>query len=138
MSHAADPTDDEAGEVVEEYVSDVRIVTVPADGDRYRFEAPLHTEVTFDDPDLARLYADVYFDVNGFREDGSGDQGIPIEIVQAGKDTLAAYLLTQPHTDRQWVASFYGTRPAEIDRYADWVSERAEEIRATARREGVE
>jgi hypothetical protein len=36
------------------------------------------------------------------------------------------------------VASFYGTRPEEIDRYVSWVRGRAEEIRAEAKRQDVE
>jgi len=126
--------------VVEEYVGDVRIVAVERGGDavRYRFEAPLHCEVTFEDEEMARLYADVYFDVNGFREEGTGEVGVPPEVVQAGKDTLAAYLLTQPHTTREWVASFYGTTHPKIDRYVRWVSDRAAEIREGARERGVE
>ena len=73
------------GTVIEEYVLDVRIVEYDGeDGARYRFEAPEHCEVTFEDPDLARLYADVYFDVNGFQEEGTGDIGVPPAIIQAG------------------------------------------------------
>jgi hypothetical protein len=118
---------------------DVRIVTVhDAEATRYRFEAPEHVDVEFEAADTAELYADVYFDVNGFREEGTGDIGVPPEIVQAGKDTLAAYLLTQPHTTRSWVASFYGTRHETLDRYVSWVRDRAEELRAEARRQGVE
>jgi len=144
MSQSCEHAAAESGEsAYREYVRDVRIVEyTPDEGDsdetRYRFEAPLHTEVTFEDPELATLYADVYFDVNGFREEGTGDVGVPPEVVQAGKDTLAVYLLTQPHTTKDWVASFYGTTHPKIDRYVRWVTERAEEIRETARDRGVE
>jgi hypothetical protein len=119
--------------VVREYVLDVRIVErhpVGEDDPRYRFEAPHHTETVFADSELAELYADVYFDVNGFQEDGTGDRGVPPEIIQAGRDTLATYFLTQPGTDTNWVASFYGVKPSKIDRYVSWVRQRADEIRA--------
>jgi len=115
-----------------EYVLDVRIVEceTPSDeGTRYRFEVPEHRGVTFADPDLAELYADVYFDTNGFQEAGTGERGIPPEVIQAGRDTLAAYFLTQPYTDVNWVASFYGKKPAKIERYVAGVRSRAEEIR---------
>jgi hypothetical protein len=112
--------------VVESYVLDVHIVE--CDGG-YRFEAPEHEGVVFENADGARLYADVYFDVNGFVEVGTGERGIPPEIVQAGKDTLAAYLLTLPGTDVGWVASFYGATPDRIQRYAERVRSRAAEIR---------
>ncbi len=124
-----------------EYVLDVRIVNVPnpgEDGSQYRFEAPEHVGIAFDDPEAAELYADVYFDVNGFREEGTGERGVPPEVIQAGKDTLAAYFLTQPGIDRNWMASFYGVKPEKIDRYVSWVRERAEEIRAGVAERGFE
>jgi hypothetical protein len=133
--------DDTTESVFREYILDVRVVEYhPSDSDRpqYRFEAPQHTEVIFDDPDLAELYADVYFDVNGFQEAGTGDRGVPPEIIQAGKDTVAAYFLTMPGTDVNWVASFYGVKPTKVERYVSWVHDRAEEIREGARAQGRE
>ncbi|WP_396611453.1 hypothetical protein ACH9L7_14780 [Haloferax sp. S1W] len=115
-----------------EYVLGVRIVEyrVPETGERrYRFEAPEHEGIEFDDPELATLYADVYFDVNGFVEAGTGERGVPPEVIQAGRDTLAAYFLTQPYTDKNWVASFYGKKRARIERYIAAVRRRAQEIR---------
>lgn len=142
MSQSDDPTTGEADEsTFREYVLDVRIVeyTPPgADDPRYRFEAPRHEGIEFEDPRLAELYADVYFDVNGFEEAGTGDRGVPPEIIQAGKDTVAVYLLTQPGTDLNWVASFYGVDRPKVERYVDWVGQRAEEIRAGARERGME
>lgn len=115
-----------------DYVLDVHIVEfeiVEDDSPHYRFEAPDHAVITFEDLELAQLYADIYFDVNGFVEAGTGDRGVPPEIVQAGKDTLAAYLVTQPGVDIHWVASFYGVTPDKIERYCSWVRQRATEIR---------
>lgn len=117
--------------VHEEYVLGVRILELPGpDGPRFRFEAPDHEGATFADPEMASLYADVYFDANGFVEAGTGDRGLPPELVQAGKDTVAAYLLTRPGADVHWVASFYGRSPADVQRYVEWVRDRAAEIRA--------
>ncbi|WP_435178998.1 hypothetical protein [Halorussus sp. AFM4] len=115
-----------------DYVLDVRIVEVRrsnGNGSQYRFEAPQHVGAEFDDPETAELYADVYFDVNGFQEEGTGERGVPPEVIQAGKDTMAAYFLTRPGVDRNWMASFYGVKPTKIDRYVSWVRDRAEEIR---------
>jgi hypothetical protein len=126
--------------VYREYILDVRIVEIrhsEEGGARYRFEAPGHSEVLFDDPELAELYADVYFDVNGFEEAGTGERGVPPEIIQAGRDTLAAYFLTQPYTDVHWVASFYGKKPTKIERYVANVRNRAREIREGAAERGV-
>jgi len=131
---------DDAETVHRDYVLDVRIVERTTDDGEttYRFEAPTHEGKEFTDPDTAELYADVYFDVNGFEEAGTGSRGVPPEIIQAGKDTIIAYFLTQPGTDTNWVASFYGKTPNQIERYVSWVRERAEEIRQGARDRGME
>lgn len=124
-----------------EYVLDVRIVEVGSpegDGPRYRFEAPEHVGIEFDDAGTAELYADVYFDANGFQEAGTGDRGVPPEVIQAGKDTLAAYFLTQLDVDRNWMASFYGVEREKVERYVKWVRERAEEVRTGVRERDAE
>ncbi|WP_336361936.1 hypothetical protein [Halalkalicoccus salilacus] len=124
-----------------DYIMGIRIIEChlpEGKGPCYRFEAPQHKEIMFDDPDLAELYANIYFDVNGFEEAGTGERGVPPEIIQAGRDTLAAYFLTQPGTDVNWVASFFGVRPTKIHRYVDWVSGRADEIREGAKARGLE
>ncbi|QSW97837.1 hypothetical protein [Haloterrigena alkaliphila] len=126
----SDPAPETADRVVEDYVFGVRIVDDETDG--YRFEAPEHTDIAFESLEDARLYADVYFDVNGFVEEGTGERGVPPEVVQAGKDTLAAYLVTMPWADVNWVASFYGMTTQEVDRYCSWVRDRAAEIRTEA------
>jgi len=120
------------------YILDVRIVEVGEDRPQYRFEAPQHGGRVFDDPDRAELYADVYFDVNGFEEAGTGTRGVPPVIIAAGRDTLAAYLLTLPGTDLHWVASFFGHKPSRVKQYAATVQERAAEIRAGAQDRGID
>ena len=117
-------------QVHREYVLDVRIVELPdGDGPAYRFEAPQHQGITFEDADAAELYADVYFDVNGFEEAGTGERGVPPVIIQAGRDTLAAYFLTHDTIDEQWVGSFMGVQPGKVLRYASRVRDRAKNIR---------
>ncbi|SEO86045.1 hypothetical protein SAMN04487948_10623 [Halogranum amylolyticum] len=135
------PTTPEDETVYRDYILDVRIVEhrSQTDGDvQYRFEAPHHEGCSFDDPEVAELYADVYFDVNGFEEAGTGDRGVPPTIIQAGRDTLVAYLFTQPHTDVYWLASFYGEKPEKIQRYINRVEKRATKIREGAREHGME
>lgn len=116
--------------IYREYIMNVRIVEL--DDEHYRFEAPHHEGIKFDDAEAAELYADIYFDVNGFEEAGTGERGVPPIIIQAGRDTLAAYLLTQPYTDRQWVGSFMGVQPGKIERYVSRVRKRATNIRRKA------
>jgi hypothetical protein len=139
MSRSNELPAEDGGTVLQEYVEDVRILECGTTAEpRYRFEAPFHTDVVFESREKATLYADVYFDVNGFQEAGTGEIGIPPEIVQAGKDTLAAYLIAQPGRSKDWVASFYGTRPEKLDQYVSWVRSRAEELRREARTQNAE
>ena len=130
---------DARNRVHREYLFDVRIVETDGEnGDRYRFEAPEHRGIEFEDPETAELYADVYFCVNGFAEEGTGERGVPPVIIGAGRAVLASYMLTQPFTDRDWVASFFGRKPHRIQQYADVVAGRAEEIREGAAERGGE
>ncbi|ELY50871.1 hypothetical protein [Natronococcus jeotgali] len=140
MATSDTPTEPDST-VVDDYVLDVSILEIDGGEEtatRYRFDAPEHAAIAFDDPDDARLYADVYFDVNGFVEADTGGRGVPPEVVQAGKDTLAAYLRTLPWADVNWVASFYGATPTEIERYCSWVRDRAAEIRRRAEEADLE
>jgi hypothetical protein len=141
MSNTSDPALDEAHESVhEQYVFDVRIVEITppsADEPRYRFEAPDHVGAVFDDPETAALYADVYFCTNGFVEEGTGERGVPPEVIGAGRATLAVYLLTRPGIDRDWVTSFFGKKPHRVRKYVEWVRGQAEEIRAGAAEQGL-
>ncbi|PSP49676.1 hypothetical protein BRC75_03005 [Halobacteriales archaeon QH_7_69_31] len=122
-----------------EYVMDVRIIEEESAEDRsYRFEAPEHEGTTFADPADAELYADVYFDVNGFAEAGTGERGVPPVIIQAGRDTLAAYFLTHDTIDEHWVGSFMGVQPGKVLRYASRVRDRAENIRTRVVAEGFD
>ncbi|MDS0261360.1 hypothetical protein NDI56_18320 [Haloarcula sp. S1CR25-12] len=132
-------TSDDAESVYHEYILDVRIVELPrSDGERrYRFEAPHHRGIEFDDAESATLYSDVYFDVNGFEEAGTGTRGVPPEIIQAGRDTLVAYFMTQADIDRNWVASYYGEKPEKVSRYVSRVRKRAAQIREGAREQGL-
>jgi len=126
--------------VYEEYVLDVRIVeTTDENGEiNYRFEAGAHRGKTFENPDTATLYADIYFCTNGFEEAGTGDRGVPPEIIGAGRAVLASYFLTESSIDRHWVASFFGVKPHRIREYAEWVRQNAEQIREGAADRGME
>jgi hypothetical protein len=131
------PPSEKASVPYREYPFGVRIVEHRTDDPRYRFEAPRHDDREFEDSEMATLYADVYFVTNGFEEAGTGDRGVPPEVIQAGRDTLASYFLTQPGTDVHWVASFYGKKTSKIDRYVRAVRTRAEEIRGRIEEEGL-
>jgi len=141
MSTSDDSTRKNATESTHrDYILGVRIVECRSSGRddaTYRVETPNDGHVTFDDRSLAELYVDIYFDVNGFTEAGTGDRGVPPTIIQAGRDTLVAYLLTRPDTDVHWIASFYGEKPEKVERYVNRVRKRATQIREGARERGM-
>jgi len=131
-------THDSTESIHRDYILDVRIVECPTpDGTVYRFEAPHHDGMEFDDPEKAELYADIYFDVNGFDEAKVGEEGVPPAIIQAGRDTLAAYFHTQPYGSINWIASFYGFKPERTQRLINRVRKRATNIREGAAERGV-
>ena len=141
MSRTEPPATEATGakRIHREYVMGVRIVELPdSDGPVYRFEAPKHDGITFPDSEAAELYADVYFDVNAFEEAGTGERGVPPVIIQAGRDTLAAYFLTRDGIDEQWVGSFMGVQPGKILRYKSRVHDRSTNIRERIKAEGLD
>lgn len=125
---------------LEEYPGNTTI-TEESSGDTnetwYAFNAPHHgatgfVEVpTFDDPDTARLYADVYFDVGSFREEKTGERGVPPKVAAAGTDTLYAYLLTRPGIDTEQLTSFFDLERETVYSYVSRVRNRAEDRRQT-------
>lgn len=138
MSHAADRSADAEESIYEEYVLNVRIVEIDnEEGARYRFEAPDHCGKTFDDPEMATLYADVYFDVNGFVESETGERGVPPKIIPAGRDTMVAYMRTLPGASEDWVSCYFAERPDKIKRLIRNVRARAEKVREGVVEQGV-
>ena len=125
--------------VYKSYTHDVRIIAVKDEygPDKYRFEGPVHQGKTFDDPDTAELYAAVYFDVNSFREEKTGERGIPPAVARSGQDSLAAYRVTQSGTSIEGVATSWGITPESVATYLSRVRSRASD-RVRELREGRE
>ena len=123
-------------EVIEQYDHDHQIVKVTkADGPpRFYFEDPLNRMKGFENLDRARLYADVYTVVGGFREEHSGKRGCPPAIAQSREDIQMAYYVAQnginAGTSVTWVASTYDRPDQEVRDYVSMIRERAADIRA--------
>ncbi|MFB6199035.1 MAG: hypothetical protein ABEI52_12340, partial [Halobacteriaceae archaeon] len=85
-------------EVVEEYDHSCQIVReVDEHGhERYIYEGPMGAVKSFENPDKARLYADVHTVVGGFREEKTGERGVPPAVARSREDVLMAYLAAQP------------------------------------------
>jgi len=55
-------------------------------------------------PDKPRLYADVYEVVGWFREEKTGERGVPPAVTRSRQDVLMAYLAAQPAMSVTYVA----------------------------------
>ena len=97
--------------------------------DRYHVEDALDRLKTFRSPDKARLYADVYAVVDGFREEKTGERGCPPAVAAAREDVQMAYFAAQPTMSVGWVAGQYNTDSATVREYIELVQERAAEQR---------
>ena len=76
--------------VIEEYAHSCRIVEEEREGDsnQYHYEGPMGRIKTFENPDKARLYADVHTVTGGFREEKTGERGAPPTVAQSRGDVL--------------------------------------------------
>ena len=96
-------------DVLEEYTNDCRIVheerMLP---DLYHFERSGHRIKSFENPDKARLYADIYEVVGGFNEENTGERGVPPTVVRADEDVRMAYFTAS-------MSATYAARAFEID-----------------------
>jgi hypothetical protein len=123
-------------EIVEEYGHGHQItkVTERESEPRYYFEDPLDRLKKFESLDRAKLYADVYTVVDGFREEHSGKRGCPPVIAQSREDIQMAYYVAQngvgAGTSLTWTARMYDRSEADVRQYIGMVRERAAEIRA--------
>ena len=93
--------------------------------DLYHVDDPLDRLKSFESKAKAELYADVYTVVGGFREEKSGERGVPPAIAVAREDVLMAYLTAQPTMSLEWTARFFDEDKAVIRQYVTGVQDRA-------------
>ena len=107
------------------------ITREPVEGaeDRYHVEDALDRLKTFRSPEKARLYADVYAVVGGFREDKTGERGAPPAIAAAREDVQMVYFAAQPTMSVEWVAGQYGVPEDTVRVHIDLVRARAADHR---------
>lgn len=118
-------------EVIEEYAHDCRIVRERDDfgEDTYHYEGPLGRVKSFHDLSKARLYADVHTVVGGFREEKTGERGVPPAVARSREDVLMAYLAAQPTMSVTWVARAFDLPEDRVREYIDSLQNRAAEKR---------
>ena len=117
--------------VIEEYAHSCRIVEEDRDGDynRYHYEGPMGRIKTFENPDKARLYADVQTVTGGFREEKTGERGAPPAVARSREDVLMAYYAAQPTMSMQWVSAQFDLPEDRVREYVQSLRNRAEQMR---------
>lgn len=117
---------EETVEVVEEYAHSCRIVREDGDEPRFHYEGALGRVKSFSSLEKARLYADVQTVTGGFREEKTGERGVPPAVARAREDVLMASLATQLTMGFEWAARFFSDVEDDVVRdYIRLVQERA-------------
>ena len=118
--------------VIEEYTFGYQIVEENREGgpNKYHYEGPMGQIKTFENPDKARLYADVYTVTDGFREEKTGERGAPPAVAQSREDVLMAYYAAQPTMSMQWVTAQFDLPEERVREYVRSLRTRAEQQRA--------
>lgn len=119
-------------EIVEEYLHSCRIVCEESDGYEYHYEGPLGRIKSFHSLDRALLYADIQTVTSGFREEKTGERGVPPAVARAREDVLIAYLVSNPTMGVEWVARAYDLEEDVVRDYIEIVRKRAEDKREGA------
>jgi len=107
----------------------IRREHVERDQDRFHVDGILDRLQSFYSLEKARLYADVYAVVDGFREEKTGERGCPPAVAAAREDVQMAYFAAQPTMSVAWGAGQYNRDSATVREYIELVQERAAEQR---------
>ena len=117
--------------VIEEYGHSCRLVEEQrgSDYNLYHYEGPMGRIKTFENPDKARLYADVQTVTGGFREEKTGERGAPPAVARSREDVLMAYYAAQPTMSMQWVSAQFDLPEDRVREYIQSLRNRAEQMR---------
>jgi hypothetical protein len=117
-------------ETIEEYDHDCKIVREGDGADaQWHYEGPLGRVKSFPDPDKARLYADVQGVTGGFREEKTGERGVPPGVARAREDVLMAYMVSNPSMGVTYVARAFDVVEDVVRDYCQMVRDRAADQR---------
>ena len=125
-------TEPETETVIEEYGYGYQLVEEVREGEpnKYHYEGAMGRIKTFENPDKARLYADVHTVTGGFREEKTGERGAPPAVAQSREDVLMAYYAAQPTMSMQWVTAQFDLPEERVREYIRSLRTRAEQQRA--------
>jgi hypothetical protein len=125
--------------VLEEYSHDCQLVReVNEKHQRFHYEGPLGRVKSFESEEKARLYADVQTVTGGFREEKTGERGVPPAVARAREDVLAAYLVSNPTMGVEWVARAWEIDEDVVRNYCQMVQRRAKEQRSGEERDDID
>lgn len=98
---------------------------------RYHYVNPMGERVqSFDSEGRARLYADIQSVVGGFREEKTGERGVPPAVARAfDENLLMAYHVATPTMGVSWTARAFGIDETEVRTAVELVREKAERKR---------
>ena len=127
-----EPDLDEHEVIVEEYPSESYLVrkddpqgSVPT----FQFHTPARPIIEFDDEDRARLFADLYLALGGFRiKAGVGPNGVPVTVATSGKAAIASYMYSAWGETPTEIASTLEEDRNRILRYFEQIHSRAEDV----------
>lgn len=123
-------------EVIREYPHECKLIRDHREGepDRYHYHDALGPVKSFTDPNKASLYADIQSVTGGFREEKSGERGVPPAVALSDEEVKISYLVSNPTMGVTWVARFLELDEAEVRDRCESVRSLAEEIREGDRR----
>ena len=126
-----EPELDENESIYQQYPAEVYLVERedPETGEStFQFHAPARDHVTFDDEERATLFAELYTVLDGFRIEGIGERGIPVNVATSGTPAVTAYMYAAwGEMPTQISQTIEGDRETVLN-YLDKISSEAEEL----------
>jgi len=97
------------------------------EGGRYHYVNAMGERVrSFDSEDRARLYADIQTVVGGFREEKTGERGVPPAVARkCDENLLMAYHVATPSMGTTWTARAFGIEESDVRAAVDLIRDRA-------------
>jgi hypothetical protein len=131
MTDATDSTDGTT--TVAEYGHGTAVVL--DDEGRYQYVNPMGDGVrSFESESRARLYADIQTVVGGFREEKTGERGVPPAVARSfDENLLMAYHVATPSMGVTWTARAFGVDEDDVRAAVGLIQERAAAKRADSR-----
>lgn len=126
-----EPDLDEHESILQSYPAESYLIVRedPDEGSSFRFYAPAREPITFEDEERARLFADLYIVVDGFRvKKGVGEKGIPVNVATGGAPAIAAYMFAAWESTPTQIAQTIDANRQTVLGFIEQIHNKAEEI----------